>query len=193
MEQFPVASWGRQVLALSFGWRTGGDSFRVLASTNTDLWINGVLATNLQPGVPYDAILEGAVVFQGSNPIQVAQFANGETFDNPTDYYGDPTGILLPPTSHYLTSYAIASPTNFPVNYLNLIVPNSAISTTLMDNTNIPASQFVQIVGSGYSGAQLPVGAGPHKVSSSQPLEVEVYGFAFQDAYGYIGGVLVYP
>ena len=194
LEQFPVASWGNQVLALSFGWRTGGDSFRVLtASTNTALWTNGVIATTLQPGVPYDMILEGGVVFQGSNPIQVAQFANGYSFDSPPNSDGDPTGILLPPTGHYLTSYAFASPTNVPVNYLNLIVPNSAILTTLMDGTNIPAGKFVQIVGSGYSGAQVSVAAGPHTVSSSQPVGVEVYGFGFDDAYGYIGGVLSYP
>ena len=41
-----------------------------------------------------------------------------------------------------------------------------------------------------YYGARLPVTIGTHTVSSSQPVEVQVYGFGYEDACGYFGGVV---
>jgi hypothetical protein len=44
---------------------------------------------------------------------------------------------------------------------------------------------------SGYCGAQLTVtNSGVHTVTSSQPIEVQVYGWGQADAYGYFGGVV---
>ncbi len=77
--------------------------------------------------------------------------------------------------------------------FLTLIVPQSAISTTALDSTNLAGTNFVQVGSSGYSGARVPVEWGTHKVTSSQPFEVQVYGFGFCDAYGYIGGVISFP
>jgi hypothetical protein len=209
-EQLPVAAWGNQVLALSFG-RPGGDFYRVLAaSTNTQVWTNGVLAANLQAGQFYETNLDGPVQFQANNPIQVAQFAQGGKTDNEE---GDPCEVLLPSTGHYLTSYTVAIPTNdyvtgdFDTNFLNVIVPQSAIPTTMMDGvaiTNFVAlANFEQVGSSDYSAARIPVAPGStHTISSSQPIEVEVYGFAVynyinghvgQDAYGYIGGLTSFP
>lgn len=209
-EQLPVFAWGNQVLALSFG-RPGGDSYRVLSATANTVVItttNVVLTNDLVGRQPYDVILDGPVQFQASNPIQVAQFAQGEWSDSGT---GDPCEILLPSTGHYLTSYTVAIPTNdyvtgdFDISFLNVIVPQSAIATTLMDGaaiTNYVAlANFVQVGSSDYSAARIPVAPGStHRISSSQPIEVEVYGFAVpsptsqgQDAYGYIGGLISFP
>jgi hypothetical protein len=200
-ELLPVSAWGNQALSLSFG-RPGGDSYRVLAATNnTVVTINGVVATNLQAGQFYDALLDRPVQFQASNPIQVAQFAQGGDTDKQS---GDPCEILLPSTGHYLTSYTVAIGTNdgvtgdFSTNFLNLIVPRSAILTTLMDGapiTNFVAlANFEQVGSSDYSAARIPVAQGStHRISSSQPAEVEVYGFGIYDAYSYIAGSVVFP
>jgi hypothetical protein len=103
-----------------------------------------------------------------------------------------------------LTSYTVAIPTNdyvtgdFGTNYLNLIVPQSAIPTTSMDGaaiTNFVAlANFQQVGSSDYSAARIPVAPGStHRITSSQPIEVQVYGFGFDDAYGYIGGLVSFP
>jgi hypothetical protein len=198
-EQLPLVSWRTQALALSFD-RFGGDSFRVLAASNdTVVTTNGVVATNLPAGQFFDAILAGPVEFQGSSPIQVAQFAQGGQMVTTNIGYGDPCEILLPPTAHYLTSYTIAIPPDdgqtgdFTANFLNLIVPQSAISTTLVDGALVSATNFVAISSSDYSGARVSVTAGPHTISSSEPIEVEVYGFGYADAYAYIGGITSLP
>jgi len=105
----------------------------------------------------------------------------------------------LPPTGHYLTSYTFTVPDytdtqDHPFeNFVTLIVPQSALSTTLLDGTNISANNFQPIGHSGYSAARISVSPLTYTVSSSQPMEVEVYGFGAADAYGFIGGATVFP
>ena len=103
----------------------------------------------------------------------------------------NPCEILLPPTGRYLLTNTIATPANgFDTNYLNLIVIQSAITNTLVDGSHIATTNFVGIGTSGYSGAQLSVTNGVHRVTSSQPVEVQVSGFGVTDAYSYFGGVV---
>jgi len=159
-----------------------------------------VVITN-QAGQIWETNLDGPVVFQADKPIQVAQFANGAEFDHfaDTNAEGDPCEILLPPTGHYLLTNVVYTPTGldfygnpfvFNENFLNLIVPQSAITNTVVDGSIVATSNFVAIGSSGYYGAQLSVTNGTHKVTSSRPVGVEVYGFGPQDAYGYFGGLV---
>ncbi len=142
-------------------------------------------------------LIDGAVEFRASQPIQVAHFANGVRFDNPPNDYGDPCEILLPPAGHYLTTNIVFTPPNdyvtgdFAVNWLNIIVAQSAITNTLVDSVALTTNDFVPIGTSGYCGARFSLtNSGPHTVTSSQPVGVEVYGFGDTDAYGYFGGVV---
>jgi hypothetical protein len=83
---------------------------------------------------------------------------------------------------------------------LNIIVPQSAISSTLVEGSTVDAANFVPIGTSGYHGAQVTVTnaldtnnveqAASHTVISSQPVGVEFYGFGCFDAYGGFGGVV---
>jgi hypothetical protein len=133
-EQLPVDLWGTQALALSFAGRTNGDSYRVLAAySNTVVAITGDIVTNVsfegsmyptvtscnetvmvtnQAGQCYDLIVIGPVVFQASQPIQVAHFAIGGEYDHPSSHEGDPCEILLPPTGHYLETNIVFTLTN---------------------------------------------------------------------------------
>jgi hypothetical protein len=72
---------------------------------------------------------------------------------------------------------------------VNLIVAQSGISATLLDGATVPATNFVAIGSSGYSGARLSVSSGTHIISCSEPIEVEVYGLGYLDGYAYIAGV----
>lgn len=96
-----------------------------------------------------------------------------------------------------MNSYTVYTSTNddftgdFDENFLNLIVPQSATNTTLLDGSLVAATNFVPIGTSGYYGAQITItNSGAHTASSSQPVGVEVYGFGTYDAYGYFGGVV---
>jgi hypothetical protein len=219
-EQLPVEQWGTNVVAMSFAGRTNGDSYRILAAySNTVITVTGVVVTvtgwgspvtvtktnetvtvTNQAGRSFDIIVDGPVQFQSTKPIQVAQFANGSEFDCPPSIAGnpneaDPCEILLLPVGHYLTSYVFFTldDTNqdFDENFLNLIVPQSATNATLVDGSLVSATNFVAIGTSGYYGAQIAVtNSGVHTVTSSQPIEVQVYGWGQADAYGYFGGMV---
>ena len=140
--------------------------------------------------------MDGPVEFQANQPIQVAQFANGVYFDEPPFVYGDPCELLLPPTDHWLQTNIVFtlddnSSGDFPENYLNLIVPQSATNSTVVDGNLVAATNFVPIGTNGYYGAQIVVTIpGMHTVTSPQPVGVEVYGFGQFDAYSYFGGIV---
>jgi hypothetical protein len=169
----------------------------------TNTITNGIFVVNLtNAGDFYDAILDGPVQFQASAPMQVGQFARGgdtDLLDGRNTGYGDPCEILLPNTGRYLTSYNIATGgyefnTTITNSFLNLIVPQSAIATTFLDSTNVATNLFTSMFSTGYAATRIPVAnATNHTVSSSQPIEVEVYGFGNYDAYGYIGGITSFP
>jgi hypothetical protein len=178
---------------------TVGPPWSVTASNET------VSVTLTNAGQFYDIIVGGPVEFQASQPIQVAHFANGNDFDgatnNPNGYQeGDPCEVLLPPAGHYLETNIVATgpgldfstypPGGFDENFLNLIVLQSAISTTSVDGVTVAATNFVPIGMTGYCGAQFTVTNGVHIVISSQPVGVEVYGFGYYDSYSYFGGVV---
>jgi hypothetical protein len=156
-----------------------------------------VVVTN-DAGRSYDIIVDGPVEFQASQPIQVAHFANGLQFDF-AEYMesqvGDPCEILLPPAGHYLMTNIVftldAVTGDFTENYLNIIVPQSALTNTWVDGSTVDATNFVPIGTSGYYGAQITItNSGVHTVTSSQPVGVQVYGFGDVDAYGYFGGIV---
>jgi hypothetical protein len=203
-EQLPVDTWGTQALALSFAGRTAGDTYRVLAAySNTVVFTNEVkLVVITNAGQFYDIIVDGPVEFQASQPIQVAHFNNGIDFPEGSGV-GDPCEILLPPAGHYLLTNIVFTLPNDNItgdfyesyNYLDIIVPHSALTNTWVDGSTVDATNFVPIGTSGYYGAQISVtnavdGATTHTVTSSQPVGVEVYGFGFYDAYGYFGGIV---
>jgi hypothetical protein len=211
-EQLPVNLWGTNALSMGFAGRTNGDNYRILAAydytmiTITGLVValqdtgysviltttNEVVTVTNMAGRFYDIMVQGPVQFQANKPIQVAHFANGAGFDNSL---GDPTEILLPPTGHYLQTNIFVTLTNdnvtgdFTTNFVNLIVMQAAITNTLVDDLHIATTNFVAIGTSGYYGAQVTLtNSGVHKVTSSQPVGVEIYGFGDTDAYGYFGG-----
>ena len=161
-EQLPVELWGANALSIGFAGRLNGDRYRILAAySNTVVTIattNGTFMTNLTAGTFCDTNLDGPVEFQATQPIQIAQFANGWEFDHPDTQEGDPNEILLPPTGHYLQTNIVYTPyyltpsgyPGFDENFLNLIVPQSAISNTAVNGSIVAATNFVAIGTSGY-------------------------------------------
>jgi len=194
-QQLPINDWGTEALALSFAGRTNGDTYRVLTVySNTVVTINGVIIATNQPGEFLETNgLAGPVEFQGSKPIQVAHFANGTTWDG---FDGDPNEILLPSVGFYLQTNIVFSLNSnnitgdFDQGFFTIIAPLSATNSTYVDATN-KIINYEAIGSSGYFGAEFRVTNGiSHKITSSQPIGVEVYGWGNVDAYGYFGGIV---
>ncbi|MBO0356797.1 Ig-like domain-containing protein [Hymenobacter sp. BT186] len=184
----PTTAWGKQFVSVPLKTRLNGDTFRFLASTNnTQVRVNGTLVATLNRGQFHERVIAGSAQIVATEPILVAQYSNGSSFDGVTS---DPFMMLIPPFEQFLGSYTVTTPaTGFSGNYINVVAPAAAVGTVRLDGVVIPASSFSAIGSSGFSGAQLTVSLGTHQVTGGiYPIGAFVYGFDSYDSYGYPGG-----
>jgi hypothetical protein len=172
--------------------RLRGDTFRFLASENgTSVVVNGASVATLNRGQFHERVLTVPSEITANHPILVAQYSNGSTFDGVTS---DPFMMLLPPVEQFLGAYTVSTPaTGFTGNFINVVVPTQGLGTVRLDGQVVPSASFVPVGTSGYSGAQLTVNAGSHRVVASFPFGATIYGYASFDSYGYPGGMSVAP
>lgn len=184
----PPATWGKSFVTVPLATRTGGDTFRILASENTtSVSINGAPVATLNRGQFHEQLINGAAVISADKPVLVAQYSNGSTFDGVTS---DPFMMLIPPFEQFLASYTVTTPASgFSSNFINLAVRNAAVGSVELDGTAIPAGSFTPIGSSGFSAAQVAVDLGAHTLDGPSPFGAFMYGFDSFDSYGYPGGL----
>jgi IgGFc binding protein/Bacterial Ig-like domain (group 1) len=186
----PTSTWGKSFLTVPLATRRNGDTFRFLASTDeTHVSVNGTPVATLNRGQFWEQIIDGLAQVTADQPILVAQYSNGTTFDNVTS---DPFMMLIPPFEQFLSSYTVATLPDFD-NYINVVAPAGAVGAIKLDGTTIPSGNFAPIGSSGFSGAQLLVDSGSHTLVGPLPFGTFVYGFADFDSYGYPGGASYAP
>ncbi|CAH1904467.1 IgGFc_binding domain-containing protein [Candidatus Nitrotoga sp. HW29] len=184
----PTNTWGQAFLTVPLATRINGDTFRILASQNgTEVRINGSLVVTLNRGQFYEQIIVGQSEINATNPVLVAQYSNGTSFDGITS---DPFQTLIPPKEQFLASYTVTTPASgFPINFINIVAPNAIVGTINLDGSAIPSVSFLPIGSSGFSGAKIPVLIGSHNLDATLPFGITNYGFADFDSYGYPGGL----
>ena len=184
----PTSTWGESFATMPLATRTGGDTFRFLASTDgTQVSVNGSVAATLNRGQFFEQIIGGPSHITSTKPILVAQYSNGTTFDGVT---ADPFMMLIPPYEQFLATYTVTTPgSGFAINYINVVAPNAAVGAITVDGVPIPAGNFTAIGSSGYSGAQVLVAVGTHNLAGPLPFGAFMYGYADYDSYGYPGGM----
>lgn len=184
----PPNTWGTKFAAMPLATRTRGDTFRFLAASDgTEVLVNGEHVATLSRGQVHQRVLEGPSHVLASKPILVAQFSNGQSFDG---HVGDPFMMLIPPYEQFLSRYTIATPASgFAGHYVNVVAPASAVGQVEVDGNAVPASEFVAIGDSGFSGAQVPIATGSHTLTGPTQIGAFVYGFGSYDSYGYPAGL----
>jgi len=193
----PTTTWGRRFATMPLATRVGGDTFRFLAQQDgTDVSVNGTVVATINRGQIFEQIIDGASEIVSSRPILVAQYSNGSNYDG---VISDPFMVLVPPVEQFQAGYSVTTPASgFAANFINVVVPTTAVASVRLDGAaltpaNIVAGAFAPISTSGYSGAQLIVGLGSHRVGADLPLGLIVYGFDAFDSYGYPGGMSLAP
>ena len=189
VEQLPPTwAWGKEFAAVPLATRSGGDTFRILAAQDdTAVWINGTkIVVTLARGASYEEVLTTRSYITATKPVLVAQYSNGKTYDSTTSY---PFMMLIPPYEQAQGEYVVSTLDGmFAHNYFNVVAPTDAIASTRLDGNPITPALFQAIGSSGLSGAQVPVTAGTHTLSSSKPVGVSIYGFSDRYSGGYPGG-----
>ena len=184
----PVDTWGRSFVTVPLATREGGDTFRILAGeAGTVVKIDGEVVATLGAGQFHEQLIDGAATVEASKPVLVVQYSNGSSFDNTTS---DPFMTIVPPYEQFQSSYTVSTPDEgFAANFLNIVVPAKAKGDVLLDGVAIPEPEFEAIGASGFAGAQVAVELGSHRLTSSSPFGVTVYGYDAFDSYGYGGGM----
>lgn len=194
----PISTWGQSFVTVPLKTRIGGDTFRILASNDgTHVSINGTELAVLDQGEFYEQIIDGPSQITADQPILVAQYSNGSSFDSVTS---DPFMMLVPPFEQFLGKYTVTTPTTgFSQNFINIAAPSSAVGFLTLDGVTISSDDFTAIGTSGFSYAQISVELGSHVIADSRtagkgsPFGVSVYGFDYYDSYGYPGGISLAP
>lgn len=191
-ELTPTTAWGKNFVTMPLATRLNGDTFRFIASTDgTHVSVNGTLVATLNRGQLHEQIIAGPAQITSDKPIMVAQYSNGQSFDN---VVSDPFMMLIPPFEQFLAGYTVTTPASgFDVNFVNVVAPNAAVGSVLLDGSPIPVASFTAIGSSGFSGAQVPISLGSHTLTGTLPFGAFVYGFAQADSYGYPGGMSLAP
>lgn len=117
--------------------------------------------------------------------ILVAQYMKGQDAGGGT---GDPAMSLAVPTVQYRKDYLFHAPTNYELNFVDIIAPTSG--TVTLDGA--PVSGFVPIGTTGFSTATVLLGpgnAGNHIITGTLSYFISVYGYGQYTSYWYPGGL----
>ncbi len=194
-QNVPDSAWGTSFLTEPLKTRSKGDDFEMVADqSDTEIKLNGAPIATLNAGEHYAQEIEGASEITSSKPIELAQYANGSTYDGTT---GDPSMMIIPPYQQFETGYTITTPVNSQTvfgSYVNLVVPKSAVGLVEIDGTAVPASEYNPIGSSEFEGVQVELLPGSHVITGNgQPFGAFVYGFSITNAYSYYGGMSLAP
>ncbi|MCG8317644.1 MAG: putative Ig domain-containing protein, partial [Pseudomonadales bacterium] len=195
----PVDALGTEYFSAPF-YATSGDTYRIIATKdNTAVYTNEVLVAKLNSGEAFNFISREAQFVKANNPIMLLHFMSSASYSSDSSRIpqpnlpygvGDPSMVLLGSVENYLSSYTVSSPqTDLAMNFVNIVISDSAASTLLLDGVAIDSSTFVAIGNTGYSYIQLEVEPGSHHVSADEPFGLVIYGYDAQNSYAYSGGM----
>lgn len=115
--------------------------------------------------------------------ILVAQYMNGQSAGGNT---GDPGMTLAVGTAQYRREYLFHAPTNYEVNYVNIVAPTGA--TITLDG--VVQTGFTAIGSTGYGVLRKQLAKnGNHKIEGDERFGISVYGYGQYTSYWYPGGL----
>ncbi len=194
-QNVPDDAWGTSFLTEPLKTRHNGDYFELVADQpGTEVKLNGTLVAKLNAGEHYSQEVEVPSEWTSNKPIELSQDSNSSTYDGTT---GDPSMMIIPPYQQFETGYTITTPYESETvfeNYVNLVVPKSAVGLVAIDGVDVPASEYNAIGSSNFEGVQVDLTPGSHVITGNgQPFGVFSYGFSSYNAYSYYGGMSLAP
>ncbi|MEM7707456.1 MAG: Ig-like domain-containing protein, partial [Pseudomonadota bacterium] len=188
-------------LSVPFATRFNGDLFRFVATTDdTVVRVNGVESAYLDALEFVDRVIDGVAEITSTAPIHAAQIATGQAFDavergatEPGNSDADPFMVLLPPTTAYLDEYIFTTAGTDRLNshYVNVIIPDTAAASLVLDGQPADISTLVPIEDTGYLGGAIEVSYGTHTMSAAEKFGVTIYGWGPAESYGTNGNAIL--
>jgi hypothetical protein len=172
----PTDQWDTTYSVVPYASR-GADVIRVFAKDDaTQVFVNGSLACTLNAGDYHELLNVDPILIQGSNPIQVVQYAVGKTLDG---QIGDPSMNSLVGDSKGRVEHRFSIPSGYEKSFINVTIDAQDINNVLLNGAPIPASEFQPIFG-GRMFARIAIQSDvDYLVKTPNPSNVVVYGFSF--------------
>lgn len=191
----PVDTWGRtfRTMPLRDPETTAANLVRIMAAHDgTALTLTPPLPierTTLDAGEWVELSIEGPLMIEGSEPIQVAQLLLGQNVTDPPLERGDPGLTILVPEEQYRAEYVFVTPSSYtPVanGQSYLLVAREPGAAITLDGAALDATWSA--IG-GRELAIVPITGGSHRATSSTPFGLIAYGLGSYTSYAYPAGL----
>ncbi len=126
------------------------------------------------------------------DPFLLVQYINSATYPDGVNADGDPAEVVLCPVEQWTKSVITQTPISIGnqspyKNYVNILVQNQAVNSTLFDGQPIKLQTHLPI-DADYSVYRISgVKAGAHTVTSDSNVSAYVYGYGFDESYAWAG------
>lgn len=137
--------------------------------------------------------VNGDFAIEGNHEFAVGIFQLGGSVVDPSapigSQKGDPSQSLAFAVEQYRTKYVFLAPTDYDVNYADVVMPVAAQVT--IDGTAVqPGSSALAATGYTVARVKLSAGAnGAHVLISDKPVGLQVVGYGSYTSYQYPGGL----
>lgn len=204
---FPTTSWGKgfvvtrsPVRSDHATWREP-DIYRIMADKPGTVVTTNLPAPNdtftLGSGQVHEFYADRSFVVNATEAISIMQLLVSQDWVRSwkPGHGGDPSMILFPPSEQYRDDYIFLVPDTFSSNYVVISAPDG--TDIFLDGGDINADEFMRICayesagtvdGTHYTAVTCPVSGGTHRVTSTLPTGIMVYGYHNVGSYGYAGG-----
>lgn len=198
-QMVPVADWGRKFYTVRLAEQSRG-RYRVLArSAGTEVFVNGLRIVTLGAGGVHEFLTDQASVIEASQPVMLAQIGThrGSRID-PPEIDSDPSMAIVNPVDSYAARFEWSTPTLAPRgispektvpwrHWAMITAPTGARASVRLDGAPVV---FTVPHGDGaYWTTLVEVQPGPHRVTATEPVNVQLFGDSQFDAYAFPAGM----
>jgi hypothetical protein len=204
---FPTTSWGKQFVVTRSPVRSSHESwrepdlYRVMADKDgTEVTTNldgGSSSFSLNAGEWKDFSTQKPFILEANKAISIQQVQVSQSWvrEWKQGHGGDPSMLQFPPYEQFRKDYVFLVPGTFTTDYVVLAAPVGTV--VKLDGGDIDGDEFSSICteeqvgevdGTMYKAVTCPVEDGTHRLESSKPVGLMVYGYHSVGSYGYAGG-----
>ncbi len=202
---FPTTAWGKDFVITrspvrGATWREP-DIYRIMADKDGTTVTTGLASPDdsftLNAGEWRELYAQDGFILRADKPISIEQIlvSQGWVDDWKPGHGGDPSMILFPPYEQYRDNYVFLVPDTFSANYVVVAMPQG--TNVELDGRDVNGDEFMALCtyeevgaidGTTYIAATCPVDGGTHRLESTLPVGIMVYGYYNVGSYGYAGG-----
>lgn len=189
MEQStPLNTSGSRFILADFELKPGDDILRVMNPHSTPVTVNISGDMNKTVSVPAnsysDIRIQGAIIVDCDKTVQVLQMCTGGKC-LPISFTDPFISNVIPEWQWgNVYSYSNAPNSNLNDHYIT-IIKRSKEGRVARDGNYLNNESFTQIPGSDYYYLKTKDAAGSHRITGDSVIMVYVYGFGYEDSYGY--------